>query len=640
MSDNSTAEGGSPSARQDVPDEPPVVYRLDPDCTIDEIVEGANYLVTVNGVVDYGVFVDVTDSVSGLVHESGLDGEYAVGEELVVRLAEIRENGDLAFEEIDPADHKVVHVEHEPEITPIDELQRGKTVTVEGDLSQIKQTGGPTIFHVGDETGIVATAAFEEAGVRAYPEVGLGDIVRVNGEVGLHDDVKQIEADDISPLEDETADAARERLEEARSERAAPEAVEPLVEWDAFEKLRPDLAELARLLRRTVLEGRPIRVRHHADGDGMCAAVPVERALSNFIESVHDDPDASRHLFKRLPAKAPFYEMEDVTRDLNFALEGRARHGQQLPFLLMLDNGSTEEDVPAYKNLAHYDMPIAVVDHHHPDPEAVGPLLDAHVNPYMYDEDYSITTGMMCVELARMIDPETTDDLRHVPAVAGISDRSNADAMADYIVLAEEEGYDHEALHDIGEALDYAAHWLRYSSGHSVVSDALNVGCDDQDRHEELVEFLSSSAERDVEEQLDAVDTHVKHEVLESDARLYRIDLDKWAHRFTYPAPGKTTGELHDTKVQETGDPVITIGYGPDFAVLRSDGVRLDIPRMVEELNEELPGAGVSGGGHLVVGSIKFVKGRREQVIDALVEKMADADIDEALSSTATAFDE
>ncbi|KPN31173.1 DHH family protein [Halolamina pelagica] len=638
--DAGSPEGGSPSARRDVPDDATVVYDLDDDCTIDDVAEGARYLATVNGVVDYGVFVDVTDTVSGLVHESGLDGEYAVGDELVVGLSEIRENGDLAFEEVDPADNRVVHVEHEPDITAIDDLTRGETVTVEGELTQIKQTGGPTIFHVGDETGIVAAAAFEEAGVRAYPEAELGDVARVTGEVGLHDGVRQLEVEDVTVLDGENAAAARERLDEARTERAGPEAVDTLVEWPEFEKLRSDLEDLARLLRRTVLEGRPIRVRHHADGDGMCAAIPVQRALENFIQEVHADPDAGRHLLKRLPSKAPFYEMEDVTRDLNFALEGRARHGQQLPFLLMLDNGSTEEDTPAYRNLAHYDMPIAVVDHHHPDPEAVNPLLDAHVNPYLYDEDYSITTGMMCVELARMIDPQITDDLRHVPAVAGVSDRSRADAMADYVELAEAEGYDRGDLDDVGEALDYAAHFLRYSSGHSVVNDVLNVGCDDRDRHEELVEFLSSRAERDVDEQLDAVEDHVEHETLESDAHLYRIDLDQWAHRFTYPAPGKTTGELHDTKVEETGDPVITIGYGPDFAVLRSDGVRLDIPEMVEELNEELPGAGVSGGGHLVVGSIKFVKGRREQVIDALVEKMGEAEIDEALSSTAAALDD
>ncbi|MFC6725704.1 DHH family phosphoesterase, partial [Halobium palmae] len=417
------------------------------------------------------------------------------------------------------------------------------------------------------------------------------------------------------------------------------------------------------------LDGRPIRVRHHADGDGMCAAIPVQHALENFIREVHTDSDAPRHLFKRLPSKAPFYEMEDVTRDLNFALEGRARHGQKLPFLLMLDNGSTEEDVPAYRNLAHYDIPIAVVDHHHPDPEAVEDLLDAHVNPYLYDEDYRITTGMMCVELARMIDPDLTDDLRHVPAVAGLSDRSKAEVMDDYVDLAEAEGYDPDHLRDVGEALDYAAHWLRFSSGETVVDDVLDVeseelssagartvigedgaagatgevGTTDENeedgdgpsRHEELVQFMAERAERDVEKQLDAVEPHVQHERLDSDAHLYTIDVDRFAHRFTYPAPGKTTGELHDRKVKETGEPVITIGYGPDFAVLRSDGVRLDIPQMVAELNEEVVGGGVSGGGHLVVGSIKFVKGMREEVIDSLVEKMADADIDEELSSTA-----
>ena len=83
----------------------------------------------------------------------------------------------------------------------------------------------------------------------------------------------------------------------------------------------------------------------------------------------------------------------------------------------------------------------------------------------------------------------------------------------------------------------------------------------------------------------------------------------------------------------------MTNDYNPDFAVLRSDGVRLDIPEMVAELQAEHKGAGVSGGGHLVVGSIKFVKGRRESVIDALVEKMADAEIDPDLGSAVVGDD-
>ena len=616
-----------------------VVYDLDPDCTAADVEKGRAYRSEINGVVEYGVFVDLSESVSGLVHESVLEGTYRVGQELVVELEEVRENGDMAFRPVDvdleAAD--VRSVPHDYALTGTDRLGAnvGEQIHLEGEVIQVKQTGGPTVFHVADESGIVPCAAFEEAGVRAYPAVAVGDVVRVTGVPEHRDGDVQVEVDGLSTLDGEVADEVRDRLEDALAARAEPHDVEPLIEWPAFEKLRPELEEVARLLRRTVLEGRPIRVRHHADGDGMCAAVPVQMALERFIADVHESADAPRHLIKRLPSKAPFYEMEDATRDLTFALEDRARHGQQLPLLLMLDNGSTAEDVPAYETLAHYDIPIVAIDHHHPDPEAVEGLLDAHVNPYLHGEDYRITTGMCCVELARMIYPELGEKLRHVPAVAGLADRSKADAMDDYLALAAEEGYDESRLQDVSEAIDYAAFWLRYDPGDRLIRDLLGLEVEDGEQSRELVSLLADGAREAVDDQLEVAMAHVDSESLENGAHLYRIDVENAVRRFTYPAPGKTTGAIHDRMVEETGDPVITVGYGPDFAVLRSDGVRLDIPEMVSELEAEIPEAGISGGGHLVVGSIKFVSGRREETIDALVEKMADADIDEELSAAA-----
>ena len=628
--DSSVDAGESPSTGA----AGPTVYALADSCTFADVEEGALYHATVNGVVEYGVFVDVSEHVSGLVHDSVLDGEYDVGDEFVVELAEIREDGDLSFHETDPADPVTVEVRHGENVGVSDLADSvGQTVHVEGEVVGIKQTGGPTLFQLRDGSGVVPAAAFEEAGVRAYPDIEIGDVVRVTGDVETREGAVQVEVDELARLDDEESAEVRERLEAQLDETAAPAEVEPLIEWEAFEPIREELRGVAKRLRRAVLDGRPIRMRHHADGDGMCASVPVQLALQNFIGEVHEDSQAPQHLFRRLPSKAPYYEMEDMTRDLNYALEDQERHGQKLPLLLMLDNGSTEEDTPAYRALAQYDIPIVVVDHHHPDPEAVEPLLDAHVNPYLHGEDYRITTGMMCVELARMIDPSLSSDLEHIPAVAGLADRSQADAMDDYLALANEAGYEEPDLHDISEALDYAAHWLRYNSGDAVIEDVLNLG-GDTERHHDLVEFLAGRAERDVEKQIEDALPHIDHEMLSNDAHLYRVDVDEFAHRFIYPAPGKTTGEIHDRKVQETGDPVITIGFGPDFAVLRSDGVRLDIPQMVSELTEELPGAGVSGGGHLVVGSIKFVPGAREEVLAALVEKMSDAELDDDLRST------
>ncbi len=162
----------------------------------------------------------------------------------------------------------------------------------------------------------------------------------------------------------------------------------------------------------------------------------------------------------------------------------------------------------------------------------------------------------------------------------------------------------------------------------------LNVGCDDEERHRELVSFLSERAEATPNGNStprcptsNTSDWRARHT---STAWTWKTTPTALPTRHRGRRPAKST----TARSQETGEPVITIGYGPDFAVLRSDGVRLDIPEMVTELNEEVVGGGVSGGGHLVVGSIKFVKGMREQVLDALVEKMADAELDEDLQST------
>jgi len=55
----------------------------------------------------------------------------------------------------------------------------------------------------------------------------------------------------------------------------------------------------------------------------------------------------------------------------------------------------------------------------------------------------------------------------------------------------------------------------------------------------------------------------------------------------------------------------------------------MGIPQMVKELMKVIPNGGVSGGGHLVVGSIKFVGGMRKDVLAKLAEKIAACGVDE-----------
>lgn len=612
------------------------VYLFPPDGDADAIVAERPYRGTVNGVVEYGVFVDIAPEVSGLVHASNLDGEYNVGDSIAVVLDERREDGDLSFREaaVDPG---TARLEHQPLVegpTAIATLPEavGETVYVEARVVQITQTGGPTVFRLSDGTGGIAATAFVDPGVRAHPEIDRDAYVRVTGTVATHDDSLQVEADAMTRLQGAARETATDRIDTAIDDRATAPPIDPLVNWPVLDTLYDDLAAVASRLRESILLGRPVWIRHHADVDGLCASVPLRLALERFADDYYTADDTADHLVRRLPSKAPFYELEDSTRDLAQALDDGDRHGQRLPLVTMLDNGSTSEDTPAYQTLRHYDVPIVAVDHHHPDPDAVNPLLDAHVNPYLYGEDYRVTTGMMAVEIARLIDPDMTPKLRHVPAVAGLADRSDAEAMDEYLDLAAAAGYTESDLQAIGDALDYASYWLRYNPGRHLVADILGLA-DDGHRHETIVDRLATKARDAIEEQLSLVLPHVSTETLDNGVSLHRFNVDQYARRHTYPAPGKTTGAVHDHMVAEHGTPAITVGYGPDFAVLRSDGVELDIPQMITDIEAGVTGGGISGGGHLVVGSLNFVAGRREAVLEALTRQMTAAAIDESIGS-------
>jgi RecJ-like exonuclease len=289
---------------------------------------------------------------------------------------------------------------------------------------------------------------------------------------------------------------------------------------------------------------------------------------------------------------------------------------------MLTDNGSTEEDLPAMKMAKVYGIPMIVFDHHHPD-EIVDQYLNAHVNPYHVDGDYGITAGMLGTEIARLIFPKVDHQVRHIAAVAGVADRSEAPERQQYLDLVADR-YSEEDCRKIALALDYIQFYLRFNDGKELIKDILDLN-GDHDRYRNMVDLLVAEAEFAIGEQVKTCMPHVLASTLPNGAHLFQIDVEIHAHKFTFPPPGKTCGEVHDRLCQQyAGEPVVTLGFGPDFVVLRSRGVLMNIPQMVRELREEISGAGVNGGGHLVVGSIKFVEGMREEVIGRLSEKIGE----------------
>lgn len=617
-----------------------IVHVLSPSCQIEDLEIGSDYEGVITRVEKYGFFVSLSKSVYGLLRTR--NPKEKVGNKIVVKVSEIKPHKgkmdvDLTYSRTRyGSNYEIKNVKRNVKRTKIGDLSEdnlGRNVAIQGEIIQIQQTSGPTIFTVRDETDITWAAAFNEPGVRMYPELEIDDFVEILGEVSLHSGKIQIESENIEKLDDSEKAELEKLITEAIDKKAEPKDTSVMVEEsEILQKLRPKLALAAKTIRRAILDGRSILVRHHADADGICAGIAVEQAVIPLLREESNDADAEWHFFKRSPSKAPFYELEDVVKDLSFALEDAERHGQKLPLLVLLDNGSTEEDVAALRHSKVYGIESIVVDHHYPGEVENGRALidnyvDIHVNPYLVDGDSQLTAGALAVELAGMINPDVRPEIRHFPGIAAVGDHAECMEVDRYLEIAEEEGYSREDLDKVATCVDFEAYFLRFMNGRGVMNTIL--GLEDKERQEELLDVLMSESDKRVETQLKAAMPNVETTYFDNGIQFNRLDVEKYAHKFTYPAPGKTTGYVHDKLVQEKSEdePIMTLANGPDFAVLRATEVikneyEFNLNNVITKIQEEIPQAGADGGGHEVAGSLKFVEGLQEEVLELFIEEV------------------
>ncbi len=615
------------------------VYALHPACDINDLELGSNYKGKVTRTEDWGVFVSLSKKVYGLLRGRNLS--YQVGDELIVKVKDIK-RGKGGKEEVDlgkssvKGKYELVKLKKNVARTLIGDITTNtvkKTVRIVGEVIQIQQTSGPTIFTISDETSTTWAAAFDEPGIRVYPHINMGNIVEVLGEVNLHSGKVQIESESIDTLHGKEAINARRLIDEAIDKKAEPETTELLLESEVLNNLRDRMVLAAKSIRRAIFDGRSILVRHHADADGICAGVAMEKAVIPLIKEINPGSDAEWHFFKRAPSKAPFYEVEDVVKDLSFALEDMERHGQKLPLIVLLDNGSTEEDILALIKAKIYDIEIVVIDHHYPGEVnegkvAVDEYVDVHVNPYLVGGNSEITAGALSFEVAKMINPQVKEHIMHLPGIAAVGDHANSKEAQEYIEIADNKGYSRDDLEKIATVIDFEAFYLRFMNGRGIIDTILGLG--NLDKQKKLVDALYRESQKKVDHQLKAALPNLKTQKLPNGVIFNVLDVEKYAHKFTYPAPGKTTGYVHDTMVQKYGEdtPIVTLAYGPDFGVIRAtDAVNeifgFNLNTIISKLILKIPEAGIDGGGHECAGSLKYVEGLSKKVLGSFAAEIA-----------------
>jgi len=655
-----------------------------------QLASGRYYKGTVDGFADFGVFVDLSPGVTGLLHRSELDRrleslDWDPGDTVFVQVKNVRDNGnvDLAWSIRQSGDEFRGARIHDPDgdadgeaidhddddgddagpvrqtPTPRDEalngddtahddteastadtdteastadaataapateepaadtadLERvdvdglddrvGETIRLEGEIVGVRQTSGPTVFELRDASGAVDCAAFVEAGVRAYPDVEVGSIVRLDGEVERRYDELQVETEALSILSDDEAATVEHRLADALTAEARPESVTTLVESDAVDAVADDLVDAAETIRRAVLESRPVVVRHAATADGYVAGAAIERAVLPLIRAEHAAADAEYHYFTRRPLEESVYDMDDATNDVTRMLQDRDRHDEKLPLVLLVGTGSTVESSDGLGLLGIYGARRVVVDAEVAD-AAVADDCEAIVNPGLAGADAAdLSTGTLAATLAATVDPDVRDDLVHLPAVSYWGD-----APDEYVGLAAEAGYDADRTRELREAIALEAYYQSYEDKRELITDLLFEDAGGLAGH--ISEQFRQKLDAEVDTATANLDTRE-----EGDLTVEVLDTDAYTHRFDFPPTALLLDELGRRR-----DADLIVGVGTDECYLRAPAA-VDVRGVASDAADRVDDAGITAAS-VRDGRIEFLSGRRDAAVDAVVAAAAD----------------
>lgn len=505
----------------------------------------------------------------------------------------------------------------------------GSTFSGKGKVSVIKQTSGPTLMVIDDGTKSFTFKAFIKPGVRAFPEIEMGDMVSVTAVLNKRMETIEGEVKSMKKLSEAESKEFKKEIEKLNQAKYAPKCTEFSIKSEVLESLKPRFIKVATMIRQAVMERRPIILRHDADCDGYSSAMCMQRAIIALMDDVSGGDKLLQYQnFKRAPSKAPFYEYEDAMKDIAYWLRDKIKNGAKEPLVIITDNGSTEEDILGYRQVKLYNCPIAVIDHHYPGEKdkdgkvAVDHIIQGHINPYLEGYDSNVCSGMLGYELARFIYEKNSNQIM-IPAMAALLDHVDGTEKDQYIKLAEDAGYTQEFMTKLGTIVYLESHYLRFQEAREFVDDLFGANKEVQ---KSIVEMLYPEIERRFKETR-SIGKHYSNVIDMGKFYVVEFDGEKGTSRGQFPAVGLATNQIHAMFEEELDKPVVTMTEGSTFLTIRvGDDIKgFSVPEFCTEwINKKIPHTGADGGGHEHAGSVKFVEYARKEVIALFKEYLKD----------------
>ncbi len=495
----------------------------------------------------------------------------------------------------------------------------GEKFEFRGRVELIRQTSGPTLMVITDGVTNFTFKAFLKPGARAYPDIKEGDFVKGIAVVYERNNELEGEVLHLELLGDEEKDEFCKEMDSLLKDSYKAVCLDFSIKSDVYDKLKDRFEKAAYTIRKAVFENRPIIIRHNADCDGYVAAICVERAILNLMRERNVEQQMEFINLKRAPSKAPFYEYEDALKDLIGYLINKNRLGSKDPLVIIMDNGSTEEDIIGIKQMKMYGSDVIVIDHHYPGETkdgktAVDEFVNVHINPYLVGHDSNVCAGMLGFELARFI--SGTELSFMLPAVAGVMDHSRGKEFDQYFKKANEEGFRGDYLERLGEVIDFEIHNIKFFEAREFLTDLFF----DIDKQKEIVDLLYDEIKKRYDRMIPVIDKFASVKKV-GDFHLVLLDGEKTIFRGEYPAIGKTTNFTLDYFEKKLKTGILAVVYGSSFMTVRaSESVDFNVNDFISYLERNYKYVNPNGGGHEKAGSVRFVEYGKEDVLKAIKE--------------------
>lgn len=538
--------------------------------------------------------------------------------EVAVKAIKIAPPSTIEFELLE-GEYEIIDPTRDIESFTLEDV--GKKEKIYCKVEKIQQTSGPTLFTLFDGSASIIAKAFAGPGKRAFPDLKEGSTIKAYLLIKERDETIEADLEKFERLQDKREEQLLRKIQKKVEEKAKVDEINFLIKSDVLEKLKPAILNTAQLIKKSILEARPILIRHHNDCDGYSGAIALERAILSLIEKQHTDERARYKYYSRSPSKAPLYEYEDALKDLAFSLHDMSKFGVKEPLIIIADNGSTEQDLLAIKRIKTYNTKIIVIDHHYPGKikegkAAVDEFLDSHVNPHLVGGDNNISAGMLGAEIARFVNKNIDSSV--LAALAGIADRCSGKEAEQYLELAKKQGYDKNSLKELAEVIDFEAYHIGFIESREIFEDILG----NKEKQQQIIALLKPEIDRKVKQQLEVM----KHFAEIDDLGTFifaKIDIKKAIVLGEYPKAGKSVGILNDFLIEKNKKPAATIGINPDAVNIRASPElsHIDVNKFITELREKFPFALIDGGGHRNAGTIQFIESAKEEIV-SYVEDM------------------